>query len=190
MLAGAQYDVGPSILQKLRALGAASGDDNATWPLWKTYVTFHWLQTFNPGVTVIEHSYRPVIGRFMFHRDNGIWVGGAVGEPDAIDQAYCVDDATGRDLQGLAARDRSGYVAGLSLGYILTTGANWSGPIRTFHLTVDGQTPALNGDSVRAISLCSDMPLRQTGPMRREASVTDYVPKRDLRVLMAVGPSQ
>jgi hypothetical protein len=92
MLAGAQYDVGPSILRKLRALRAIEGNDEASWPTWRSYVTFHWLQTFNPGVTVIEHSYMPVVGGFQFHRDHGIWVGGAVGEASNLDEAYCIDE--------------------------------------------------------------------------------------------------
>lgn len=184
---GARYDVGPSMLRQLRALGAIAGTD-AAWAAWKTYVTFHWLQTFAPGVTIIEHRYLPAVGRFLFNRSNGTWVGGAVGEPDNLDKAYCIDKTTSRALDNLASQDRNGYLNGVSLAYILTTGANWSGPIRTFHLTVDGQTPPPGGGKVRTLSLCSEMPLRQTAPMRLEGTVRDYVPNSDLRVLMAVSP--
>jgi hypothetical protein len=33
------------------------------------------------------------------------------------------------------------------------------------------------------ISLCTDLPLARTGPQRFEATVSDYVPKEDLRIL-------
>ena len=36
---------------------------------------------------------------------------------------------------------------------------------------------------VRATSLCTDLPISRTGPQRFEATVRDYVPKEDLRIL-------
>ncbi len=32
-------------------------------------------------------------------------------------------------------------------------------------------------------TLCTGLPLRRTGPQRFEATVQDYVPKEDLRIL-------
>ena len=36
---------------------------------------------------------------------------------------------------------------------------------------------------VRITTLCTDLPLRRTGPQRFEATMRDYVPKEDLRIL-------
>ena len=85
-------------------------------------------------------------------------------------------------------RDTSdvGMLIGRTLGYVLQTARNWSGPIGTFHLTIEGgpmQADGAGKAEVRITSLCTDLPLKRTGPQRFEATVSDYVPKDDLRIL-------
>ena len=75
-----------------------------------------------------------------------------------------------------------------SLGYILTTGANWAGPIGTFHLTIDGARGPTRFGRVGAIVLCSPFPLEQTGPLRLEGTARDFTPASDLKVLMVMQP--
>ncbi len=70
-----------------------------------------------------------------------------------------------------------------SLAYTLTTGANWAGPIGTFHLTMDGVKPAWRGAGVvETMSLCSEIALQRTGKLRLESTVQNNTPKNDLRV--------
>ena len=58
---------------------------------------------------------------------------------------------------------------------VITSGANWAGPIGTFRLVVD------KGDST-LVSFCGDG-VRKIGPTSFEMIAKDYTPKRDIDVL-------
>ncbi|CAN5896721.1 DUF4424 domain-containing protein [soil metagenome] len=175
--------------RKLQALEAFEALDATAFRLpWTTHVTFHWMQTFAPGVTVIEHSYRPILGeRLLVIEDNGRLVGS--GGEDPV-HAFCIDPATDQAIRAADKRLKAGKtdatVLAFTLGYILKTARNWRGPIGTFHLVLQGG-PVIFYDEkrgeVRLTSLCTDLPLRSTGPQRLEVTVQDYVPKEDLRIL-------
>ena len=189
-------DSGPTLDRGLRALGAVHGENGSGMPLWSTHVTLHWQQTFRPGITVVEHRYRPVLGTQLVQsvrpdltpdiesdRLAGSW-------DEALADAFCIDPPTRqaiRDLErtALQASPPRGLI-GLTLGYILQTARNWRGPIGTFHLTIAGDQTFRKGFGPLksgAVTLCSDLPLHQTGPQRFEATAQDYVPQHDLRVL-------
>jgi hypothetical protein len=175
---------------RLQALGAYEKLGDKAWRLpWTTRITFHWMQTFAPGVTVIGHSYRPVIGtRFIVPRAGGTIEASGRGDPV---RDFCIDGPTDRAVRELAAQKlRShpddGILSGFTLAHILQTARNWRGPIGTFHLTLTGGPIAgdLGGrGGSRVMSLCTDLPLARIGPQRFEATVHDYVPKEDLRIL-------
>ena len=78
------------------------------------------------------------------------------------------------------------YLGAYTIGYILRTARNWAGPIGTFHLTVKSGVLPHGGrtSGVGAIAACADFPLRETEAQQWEATVTNYVPTRDLRVLL------
>jgi hypothetical protein len=64
--------------------------------------------------------------------------------------------------------------------YILTTGANWKGPIGDFHLTIDKERP----DAV--LSLCMSG-LKKTGATTFEVRRTNFTPKEDIRFVVFEG---
>jgi hypothetical protein len=140
---------------------------------------------------VVEHSYRPVLGFRFIVVDGNQPLKGSGGEEPA--QAFCIDQATDRAIRGLYRRLNAGKTAtsaqplsAYTLGYILRTANNWRRPIGTFHLTIEGGRVTFNErlrGEVRVTSLCTDMPLARTGAQRFEATVRDYTPKHDLRVL-------
>jgi len=175
---------------RLQALGAYETLDDKAWRLpWSVRVTFHWMQTFAPGVTVVEHSYRPVIGsRFIVPKEDGRIEASGRGDPV---RDFCIDGPTDKAIRALAAQKRRTHpddrlLSGHILAYILQTARNWRGPIGTFHLTLTGGPVSGDfggGGESRVMSLCTDLPLVRTGPQRLEATVRDYVPKEDLRVL-------
>jgi hypothetical protein len=76
----------------------------------------------------------------------------------------------------------------IQLSYILTTGANWAGPIGSFHLTIDGSPGARAPAQVGLIAGCTEMPLHRSGPVRLEGVASDYVPRRDLNIMMVLAP--
>jgi Domain of unknown function (DUF4424) len=63
------------------------------------------------------------------------------------------------------------------LQYILTTGANWAGPIRDFRLVVD------KGSADNLVSFCADG-VRKIGPTQFEVRVHDFVPTSNLSILI------
>jgi hypothetical protein len=178
--------------RKLRVLGAIEEPDATTFRLpWVTHVTFHWTQTFAPGVTVIEHAYRPVLGFRLVVADAGRPLEASGGE-DPV-KAYCIDPATEQAIRAEDKRVKATQAAqdqqplfGYTLGYILQTARNWHGPIGAFHLAVQGGPMVFDGrprGEVKITSLCTDLGLSRTGPQRFEATARDYMPKADLRVL-------
>lgn len=188
-------ELAPATRAELTRLGAVEPLDDKGYRLpWITRVTFHWMQTFPPGVTVIEHSYQPILGfRFVVPEANGKIAGSGDGDTQ---RDFCVTGATEQAVRALsqrvaAERAKRGvadsFLKGYTLGYILLTARNWRGPIGTFHLTVEGGPAGLAGDTdlakTEGVAFCSDLTLRRTDPLKFEASAQDYVPKQDLRIL-------
>ena len=199
------WDLDAATRQKLRDLGALREDGDTYETLWTTRITFHWMQTFPPGVTVVEHAYRPILGSGLIAPEKAGHPGEAdlahgewKGSLDAkLASAFCIDEPTDRAMRSLHERklrarqaaDQSNdvYFSAYVLGYVLQTARNWRGPIGTFHLTLQGghfATRFAGGGDVRLMSLCTDLPLHATGKLQFEATVKDYVPSQDLRVLL------
>jgi hypothetical protein len=61
--------------------------------------------------------------------------------------------------------------------YVLRTGANWAGPIGSFRLVVD------KGDADSLISFCGEG-VKRLSPTQFEMRATDFVPRRDLSILI------
>lgn len=193
----AGWDLDEATRKRLQDIGALTQGSDFYDLLWTTHIVFHWMQTFWPGVTVIEHSYRPILGVQLYgavrdghaDADTDPWTGS--GDGDLV-HAYCIDGETDRAMRRLYKRllrkRKDGvYFLAYTLGYILQTAKNWQGPIRTFHLILQGghvSVPYAGEGDARVFSLCTDLPLRPTAPMRFEATVKDYVPQQDLRVLI------
>lgn len=134
-------------------------------------LTYHWVQTFPPGQDLlIEHRYKPVAGSFF---------GPSADFDDAemdrdLAKAYCVGP-------GLLAALKKGPQKALStVHYILTSGANWKGPIRAFKLTL------AKGSANEKISIC--LPdTRKASPTTFVVERKDFTPTEDLRVLFIPG---
>jgi len=188
----AEYEVSSDVLKKLQEIGAV--DPTYGQPRWTTLVTYHWMQVFPPGVTKIAHTYRPVVGYFPFRTEAGTWLGGNTGTTEAINGTYCVGAGAESIARRLRAKD--GYNYAYTLGYITTTGANWAGPIESFHLRVTGARIALpegnalpyRADTAGYVALCADIPLRRTGPVDLEGKARNVTPKTDLQVLFVINP--
>jgi hypothetical protein len=167
-------DLDAEARRRLTETGAIELLDGRGYRLpWTTYVTFHWMQTFAPGVTVVEHSYRPIVGFLPFRPD----AQGVVSGTDDLAATFCIDAAEKRRLHDISARARerrlkagegeNSYLSGYTLGYVLQTARNWRGPIGTFHLTVKDDPLAADdvmaSKPIIAAYLCSQTPLGQTG---------------------------
>ena len=150
-------------------------------PLWLARTTYYWTQTFPANKeVVVEHRYRPSVGGSAQSM-----VGAEFATKEAMRdyaERYCMDAAFVRAAEAMQQRrPKSGTMIATEqrLEYILTTGANWAGSIRSFHLTVD------KGDPQNLVSFCMDG-VRKVSPTRFEATRENFWPERNLEVLLLV----
>lgn len=151
-------------------------------PAWDSVTFFVREQSFPPHSTVtVEHEYAPM---------NGGSVGGMLDRrvresaPEAAQayaERYCTDAyfLSGLDRR-LAAMDKPGTFAIYTetwIAYVLSSGANWSGPIGDFRLVVD------KGSADNLVSFCMDG-LKKIAPTQFEVRKTNFEPTRDLNILI------
>jgi hypothetical protein len=147
---------------------------------WSLRTTFYWEQTFPAKAeTLIDHRYRPSVGGS---------VQTSLGAPSAVKEAwydeykrkYCLGSEFFAAVEGLRKAAKSEFGPPYSearIDYILRTGANWSGPIGQFHLTVD------KGETGSLVSFCGQG-VKKTSDTKFEMSKTDFSPDGDLAVLI------
>lgn len=160
-----EYDAGKGMQQHLAAR-------------WTLNTTFYWEQTFPANAeTVIEHHYRPSVGATVQTS-----IGSSLAETEGwladYTRKYCMDSAflTAIKRAPRAADNDFPPFSEERIDYILTTGANWSGPIHDFRLVVDKGSP----DSL--VSFCGE-DVKKISPTQFEMRKTDYVPTGDFFVL-------
>jgi hypothetical protein len=157
---------------------AGGGKGANTEPLWTLRSKFWRRQVFPAGRDLrVEQTYTPGLGG---------QVGLTLGRPDLgaaqvsdYRKIYCTDGAFMSAVQSLyrwanAPNFKPGTFEEY-LSYVITSGANWAGPIGTFRLVVD------KGDST-LVSFCGDG-VRKIGPTTFEMTAKDYTPQRDIDVL-------
>jgi hypothetical protein len=156
-------------------------------PLWTLKSTYYWTTVYPANASVkVAHEYLTGTGGTVgltFLDENGK----AGGEQLAsYRKKYCVDDDfVGSVEKKVASRnpdDGPAYVENW-ISYILTTGANWSGPIGKFTLIVDKGAPA------NLVSFCGEG-VKKTGPTTFEMTKTDFSPEEDLHVLVLRAQTQ
>lgn len=163
-------------------------DDGSGWktdytPAWTLKSTYSWEAKFRAGATAeVVHEYAPSVG--------GTVAVTFLGPPNEdedraaeYDRKYCTDEALKSSLRRQLTAPEDYYNAPYFetwISYIWSTGGNWSGPIGTFHLTVD------KGDERNLLSLCWDGEVRKTGPTTFEMEATDWYPPygRELELLI------
>jgi len=162
-----QYDIGTGMTKHLSAR-------------WSLRTTFYWEQTFPAKAeTLIEHRYRPSVGGSS---QTSLGAPSSLKEPwyDEYKRKYCLDSDFYASIDRLRKAAKSEFGPPYSeqrIDYILRTGANWSGPIGQFHLTID------KGDASSLVSFCGQG-VKKTGDTKFEMSKTDFSPDGDLAVLI------
>ncbi|RWX74741.1 DUF4424 domain-containing protein [Neorhizobium lilium] len=155
-----------------------SADFSVTWNL---RATFHWEQTFPAGKTVtVDHRYKPMAGGVSIF----------AGETQFKDYAsYCLDDQGKAGVHRLlkqaqaaakADPERAEGISPIEVSYVLTTGANWKGPIEDFRLTIDKEMPHA------VLSLCMSG-LKKTGTTTFEIRRENFTPTEDIRFVVFHG---
>jgi hypothetical protein len=181
--------VAPADLAAIEAAGAvemAVVPDTGTpsgmaYPRWTVQSAYWWTMTFPANAEVkVRHTYAPAVGGaagvfFLME-----------GEGSALysdyEDRYCIDapfvKGAKRRLES-ANLETGPYYTESWLSYVLTTGANWAGPIKRFRLIVD------KGSTDNLVSFCGTG-VTKTGPTTFEMVRDDFWPERDLDVLFIV----
>jgi len=153
-------------------------------PTWTLRSAYWWKTRFPAGKPVkVSHRYKPSVGGTvaMSFIENGK----PAYEYKSYVERYCVDDAfmkTAAKLEAAAGKSGPNYTEQW-VSYVLTTGANWSGPISRFKLTID------KGQAQDYVSFCGKG-VKKVGPTTFEMSATDFTPEKDLHVLFLTAGSQ
>lgn len=148
-------------------------------PLWSLKSVYWWRTTFPAGREVtVQHRYKPSVGGSVgitFLED-----GAGKGERfEDYRRRYCIEDnIVRRAVQ--AEKDMAAgkpYLMENWISYILTTGANWDGPIRDFSLTIDKGAPE------NLVSFCGEG-VKKTGPTTFTMTAKDFTPEKDIDILI------
>lgn len=154
-------------------------------PLWSLKSTYWWRTTFPAGREIsVRHRYKPSVGGTVgvSFLEEGVGKGTRFEE---YRKRYCIEDSIVRRAQK-AEKDMLAGRPSLAeswISYILTTGANWGGPIGDFTLTIDKGAPE------NLVSFCAEG-VRKTGPTTFEVKAKDFTPENDIDILLLTPTAQ
>ncbi|QRM42907.1 DUF4424 domain-containing protein [Rhizobium sp. BG4] len=162
-----------------------SGMKHHMTPLWTLRSTYWWKTVFPARAKVtVSHRYTPSVGGTV--AISFLEEGQAKGDRFVeYSSRYCMDGGFVKTAQKLAKAETDGganYTESW-ISYILKTGANWNGPIKSFKLTLD------KGNAKNLISFCGTG-VKKTGPTTFEMTATDFWPERDLDILILNAPEE
>jgi hypothetical protein len=159
-------------LQELIDMGALRVYEKEIWPQWSLRASYYWLQTFPANGTLdVEHSYTPAAGSSFFYS--------ALLDDRDYAAKYCIDDGTARAIRRKLGEQKAEfpYLLTRDIQYVLSSGANWFGPIKDFRLVVDKGSP----DAI--LSLCMDG-VKKISPTQFEVRRTDFEPTKDIDLIV------
>jgi len=162
-----------------------SGMKKEYMPMWTLKSAYFWKTSFPTDRDIkVSHRYRPSVGgtvatTFLDENDE------PKGERfEEYRKKFCVDDGFVKLARKSNAAMREGHPSLVEnwISYVLTTGANWAGPIKKFTLIVD------KGEGDNYVSFCGTG-VKKTGPTTFEMTAVDFYPEKDLDILLLV-PTQ
>jgi hypothetical protein len=152
-------------------------------PIWTLRSAYSWEATFPAGETVeVTHRYEPSVGGTVAVT----FLAPAYEDYDPATEyrkKYCTDDSFVNAVKKTLANPDEPYSAPFFenwISYVWSTGSNWSGPIKQFHLTVDKGRPE------NLVSFCWDGEVTKTSPTTFEMEASDFYPpwNRELEILI------
>jgi Domain of unknown function (DUF4424) len=155
-------------------------DGNPVWgPMWtlKTAVTRRQIFPAK-STTTVQHRYVPIAGGSV----------AAALEPEYRKQdwgqsqirRYCIENSWLKAFDRERERRRTRSLPSYSerwLGYILSSGANWKGPIKDFRMVID------KGKPETLVSFCAQG-VTKISPTQFEVRKKNYEPKQDMNILL------
>lgn len=178
-------------MAQYKALGLLSAEGT---PLWQKQTHYHWTQIFPKGKSItISHSYRPVRGSFFFEMNTkhppmealveqllsrGAWM-----EKFCSWQSMPIKEKfipwMVQKFQDASKSRKDQIMMFYEVDYILTTGANWDGPIRDFTLTVEYP----KGGTVASCWPFDQSAVKVIGENKIQIHQKDFRPEQELKIL-------
>jgi hypothetical protein len=146
-------------------------DKERAYPNWQVSNVYSWNLDFPPGQIVrVVHEYKPLILSWMKFRttDRNALSG--------IQESHCTDEGTIRAAQGINKQTKTPFGVGM-LNYVLTTGANWSGPIKDFTLNLRKE------NENQVFSLCFNGHFIKSDSLTLTSNIHNFVPTKDIALL-------
>lgn len=165
------------IADRLIADGGTDGKQTIWDAFWTVSTSVTRRQVFPAGKTVaVSHSYKPFTGGSVGGRFDRVYRKEA--DFAKIRAEYCIEDSfiAGLDERLKAAGPNAAY-SEVWISYVLTSGANWKGPIGDFRMSIDKGSP----DAL--VSFCADG-VKKVAPTVFEVAKKDFTPTRDVKVLI------
>lgn len=159
-------------------------DHGMHFPTWDVVTHVTRQQTFPAHRTIeVTHRYAPMLGGSVA----GSLFPSVRGEYPEIVKQYCVDKAFLAAFdKKVAARmkqpDAPMAYSETWIGYVLSSGRNWRGPIKQFRLVID------KGKPENLVSFCMDG-VKKISPTQFEVRRKNFEPKGDLEILIVKWPS-
>ena len=145
-------------------------------PEWTLKQTYFWKQTFPAGREIaIEHRYRPSVGGTV--QTSVLDKSADAATKRDYRARFCADADFVKSVAAMTRKNKGTPPPEWRLSYVLTTGANWAGPIGDYRLTVDkGRPDAL-------VSFC-ETGVKKTGPTTFEVRRQNFTPTRDIDIMI------
>jgi len=165
-------------LIQAKAITGENDRDSAWEAEWRVEKKYHWTQTFPAHAVVhIRHEYTPVLGN-----------SNTIGDPAHYDprdpnlEEFASLCPSASLLQALTKMGNSDeHPVGLAyVDFIVTTANTWKTPIEDFTLIVE--RPATSRSKANFVSFCWDGPVTKLDDRHFSAHLTNFVPKKELRV--------
>jgi hypothetical protein len=178
----------PAERRALLAEGLLKNDGDEQYPYWLagwvTRTTITRRQVFPAGRPVrVSHSYTPLAGGSVgsilkpsLRKDPEL-----AKEITALRAKYCIDDDFVRGFDATQGKNPDLLRPEIWLSYVLTSGANWKGPIGHFRMVVD------KGDAKNLVSFCANG-VKKIAPTRFEVIYENFTPRQDVNVLIVRPP--
>lgn len=155
---------------ELGVLGAITELDGIATPYWTLKAAYYWQQRFPSGGTIsVSHTYDPGTGVWFYYPE--------MTKDKLLIERFCLDRTALDALERGGTKDGRSWVLASEIEYVLTTGANWAGPIADFRLVVD------KGQADNLVSFCEDG-VTKISPTQFEVRKRDFTPTKDLRILV------
>lgn len=155
-------------------------EDPSYFAQWSTRTTVTRKQLFPAGKTIsVQHSYRPLVGGSVGGNLNKEYRTEPWQKEHAAD--YCIEDswftAFDKQLASRATEMNGSPYSEWWIGYVLSSGANWKGPIKDFRLVVD------KGKPENLLSFCAEG-VKKIAPTQFEVRKSNFEPDKDLKILI------